>query len=183
MSTSTRLGDSAARGTGITLLVQAGRTVLQFGSVVVLARLLTPEDFGLIAMVTAVIGIADLIRDFGLSLATMQAKDLTHEERDNLFWANLAMGGGCTVIAVAATPLIVSGYGEPRLAPIVLSLAWVFTISGFTTQFRAGLARDLRFRAIGTSDLGSQLIATIVAIVLAASGAGLWALVAQQVVS
>ena len=64
------LGRAAARGTAFTLGAQGGRFVLQFGSVVVLARLLTPDDFGLIAMVTAVIGISDLVRDFGLSSAS-----------------------------------------------------------------------------------------------------------------
>src|ERR1700750_2003460 len=128
------LGDAAARGTGITLAVQAGRTILQFGSIVALARLLTPADFGLVAMVTAVIGVADLVRDFGLSLAAVQAPKLSHGERTNLFWANVGLGLACTLVAMAMTPFIVAGYHEPRLAPIVLALAPVFLLSGITTQ-------------------------------------------------
>lgn len=177
------LGDAAARGTGITLAVQAGRTILQFGSIVALARLLTPADFGLVAMVTAVIGVADLVRDFGLSLAAVQAAKLSHGERTNLFWANVGLGLACTLVAMAMTPFIVAGYQEPRLAPIVLALAPVFLLSGITTQFKAGLVRDMRFRAVGLSDFSAQVVATIVAIDLAAAGFGLWALVVQQLVS
>ena len=175
------LGDRAARGTGITLIVQGSRTVLQFGSMVVLARLLVPEDFGLVAMVTAVIGIAQLVRDFGLSVAAIQSTTLSTEERDNLFWANTGIGLACTVVVIACTPLIVGIYDEPRLTPVVLSLASVFAVSGFITQYKASLARDMRFKAIGLTDVVAQVLSTGVAIALAALGFGLWALVAQQV--
>jgi PST family polysaccharide transporter len=177
------LGDVAARGTAITLLVQVLRVVVQFGSVVVLARLLVPEDFGLVAMVTAVIGLADLVRDLGLSTAAMQSPTLSEGERDNLFWANLLIGLGCSLLVVAATPLIVLLYDEPRLTGIVLALAPVFALSGFTTQFRAGLARQMRFKALGFSELGGQAVAAAVAIALAVAGFGLWALVVQQVLT
>ncbi len=79
------LAGAAARGVAVTLVVQVTRIVLQFGSVLVMARLLAPEVFGLLAMVTAVIGIANLIRDFGLSMASVQAKELSVDERTNLF--------------------------------------------------------------------------------------------------
>ncbi|MDD9207709.1 lipopolysaccharide biosynthesis protein [Georgenia sp. 10Sc9-8] len=176
------LSDAAARGAGVTLATQAVRIALQFGSMVVLARLLSPEDFGLIAMVTAVIGIADLIRDFGLSSAAIQAKTLTVPERDNLFWLNSGLGLVCGLIAVAASPLIVGLYGEPRLAAIVPALATVFFVSGLNTQYRAGLSRELRFGALAGADIVSQLIGIAVAVGLAVDGWDYWAIVAQQVV-
>jgi len=179
----TNLSERAARGTGVTLLAQSIRILIQFGAVVGLARLLTPEDFGLVAMVTAVIGIADLIRDFGLSYAAISAPTVTEDERTNLFWVNVAIGFGCTLLAMAATPLIVLGYGEDRLTPVVLVLASVFTFSGFVTQFKAGLAREMRFKSAGIADVAAQTISTVVALVMAATGFGLWSLVAQQLVS
>lgn len=181
--TTDSLGDRAARGTGITLAVQAARAVLQFAAVVLLARLLSPADFGLIAMVTAVIGVADLIRDFGLSLAAVRAPSLSTAERDNLFWANLGMGVACTLVILAAAPLIVHAYGEPRLTPVIMSLAVVFAFSGITTQYRAGLTREMRFRALGLTDISAQAVALGAAVALAIAGFGLWALVAQQLVS
>ena len=180
MSEATNLGDAAARGASVTLATQAARVILQLASVVLLARLLSPRDFGLVAMVTAVIGIADLVRDFGLSSAAVQSKTLSDDERTNLFWVNLCLGLSCTVVVLIAQPLIVAGYGEPRIAPIILSLACVFTISGANTQFRSDLTRRMRFFAISMSDIAAQSAGIVVAVTLALLGHGLWALVFQQ---
>ncbi len=174
------LGDRAARGSSVTVVTQGARAVLQIVSVVLLARLLEPADFGLVAMVTAVIGIADLVRDFGLSQAAITAKTLSRAQQSSLFWVGTGLGAGCTVVALAAAPLIAAGYGQPRLTAVVLALAGVFTLSGASTQFRADLARELRFVALGVADVGAQLAGIVVAVVAALAGAGLWALVAQQ---
>jgi polysaccharide transporter, PST family len=177
------LSDAAARGAGVVLGTQVARVLLQFGSVVILARLLTPEDFGLVAMVTAIIGIAEIVRDAGLSSAAVQAATLSDDERTNLFWANLGLGTACALVILACQPLIVAGYGEPRLAPIVIALAFVFMISGANTQYRADLMRRMRFRQLALSDVLAQFIAITVAVVLAQAGAGLWAIVVQQIVT
>jgi PST family polysaccharide transporter len=175
------LGDRAARGSSIVLGTQALRAVLQFGSVIVLARLLTPSQFGLVAMVTAVIGVADLVRDFGLSSAAIQAKDLSDPERTNLFWVNLAFGAVCTVATIACAPLIDAAYHRHDLRPIILGLAWVFLISGANTQFRADLTRSMRYGRIAMSDVLSQIVGIAVAVVLAVLGQGVMAIVGQQV--
>lgn len=180
MSKGTSLGDRAARGASVTLATQAVRVLLQFVSVVLLARLLSPHDFGLVAMVSAVIGVADLVRDFGLSSAAVQSKTLSDDERTNLFWVNLGLGVSCTAVVLAAQPLIVAGYGEPRIAPIILSLACVFTISGANTQFRSDLTRRMRFFALSMSDVVAQTVGIVVAVSVALLGHGLWALVFQQ---
>ncbi len=171
------LGGVAARGVAVTFLTQGGRALLQFGSVAILARLLVPEEFGLVAMVAAFIGAAEVIRDFGLSTAAIQSPTLSDDERTNLFWANAAAGLGCSLLAVAATPLIVMLYDEPRLVEISLAIAPLFLINGMTTQFRAGLARNLQFKALGLSDLVAQLLSAAVSVGLALAGAGVWALV------
>ncbi len=176
------LGDRAVRGSGIVLATQALRALLQFGSMIVLARLLSPEDFGLVAMVTAVIGLADLVRDFGLSSAAVQAKDLLPEERTNLFWVNVAFGAGSTVVIMALAPVIQWLYGQPGLVPIVLSLAGVFLVSGANTQFRADLTRSMRYSKLALSDVVSQVAGITIAVILALVGFGVWALVAQQIV-
>ncbi len=175
------LGDVAARGASVTLITQGMRVMLQFASVVLLARLLSPEVFGLVAMVTAVIGIADLIRDFGLSSAAVQSATLSDDERTNLFWVNLALGFSCTVVIVAAQPLIVAGYHEPRIGPVIFALACIFTISGANTQFRSDLMRRMRFFALSMSDVVAQLAGIVVAVTVAVLGHGLWALVFQQI--
>ncbi len=181
VTTATGLGDQAARGAGVTLGAQLLRAGLQVVALVVLARLLEPRDFGLVAMVTAVIGVAEVLRDFGLSSAAIAARDVTRAERDNLFWVNTGLGLACGVLATAATPLVVALYDEPRLATVVPVLAAVFLVSGANTQYRADLSRRLRFRALAAADIAAQVLAMAVAIGLALAGAGLWAVVGQQV--
>ena len=87
------LGKRAVRGAAVTVAGQAGKIGLQMLSVIVLARLLTPGEYGLIAMVAAIIGVADIFRDFGLSSAAIQAPTLSRVEQSNLFWVNTALGG------------------------------------------------------------------------------------------
>jgi O-antigen/teichoic acid export membrane protein len=179
--TDVSLGDAAARGTGLTLIAQVIRAVFQFGSLVILARILVPKDFGVVASVTAIVGIADILRDFGLSSAAIQAKRLTNDERSNLFWTNLGLGTVCAVLTIAAAPLIEHIYGNHALGPIVFALALVFVISGANTQFNAELTRSLRFTVLILSDLAGQAAGIVLAIVMALSGAGYWAIVAQQI--
>ena len=174
------LGRAAARGTAVTLGAQAGRFVLQIGSLVVLARLLSPEAFGLVAMATSVLGVAELIRDFGLSSAAIQARQLSDGERTNLFWVNVAIGTACALVALGGAPLIAHLYGDPRVAGVVVALAGLLVVSGVTTQFRAELSRDLRFSALGAVELSAQAAGVAVAITSAALGAGYWSIVAQQ---
>ena len=174
------LGRAAARGTAVTLGAQVGRFALQIGSLVVLARLLTPEAFGLVAMATSVLGVAELVRDFGLSSAAVQAKHLDDDERTNLFWVNVAIGTTCALVALGAAPLVARLYGDPRVAGVVLALAGLLVVSGVTTQFRAELSRNLRFGALGVVELSAQAAGVAVAITSATLGAGYWAVVAQQ---
>lgn len=174
---------AAARGTAVTVGAQGVRFVLQMAALVVLARLLDPTDFGLVAMVAAVIGVAEIVRDFGLSSAAVQAPTLSRDERTNLFWANTGLGTASSLVALALTPLIAAMYDEPLLRQVVPALAGVFLLSGLATQYRADLGRSLRFGALATADVVSHGVGVAVAIALAALGAGFWALVAQQLVT
>ncbi|WP_111767660.1 lipopolysaccharide biosynthesis protein [Nakamurella deserti] len=174
------LGDRAARGSKVVLLTQAVRAGLQFASMIILARLLDPSVFGLVAMVTAVIGIADLVRDFGLSSAAIQSPTLSRDERTNLFWVNLGFGALCTAVVASCAPLIQAIYDQAGLTPIILSLSAVFLISGANTQFRADLTRSMRYGKLAAADITAQAVGIAVAAGLAVAGAGVWALVAQQ---
>lgn len=161
---------------------QALRIAVQVLSVVILARLLSPGDYGLLAMVAAVIGVADIFRDFGLSTAAIQAKTLSRKQRSNLFWINSSIGFLLSVLVWVAAPLIAGLYQQPSLVPIAQSLAWTFLLNGMATQYRADLNRSLRFTRLATADVVAPVVALGVAAALAASGAGYWALVVQQLV-
>jgi len=159
---------------------QAFRIILQVVSVSVLARLLSPTDYGLLAIVVAVVGVGEIFRDFGLSTAAIQAPTLSNGQRSTLFWLNTAIGATLTVIVFIGSPLVAVIFGHHQLIGIARALAFTFLINGMMAQYRASLVRSLRFAATMVSDLGSQLLGIGVAVVAAASGAGYWALVAQQ---
>src|SRR3954447_13475135 len=175
------LGKIAAHGAGITLTSQVIRFALQFSSLIVLARLLSPQAFGVVAMVTAITNVMEIVRDFGLSSAAIQAKELNDAERTNLFWVNTGIGTGCALIVTLGAPIVVRIYGTSVVGPIVLALAWLFIVSGINTQFRAELSRSLRFKALAVTDIAAQIGSIAAAISLAAAGAGYWAIVGQQI--
>jgi O-antigen/teichoic acid export membrane protein len=176
------LGGQAARGGLVTLVGQLVRVGVQFGSILILARLLTPADFGLVAMVVAIVGVGEVVRDFGLTQAAVQAPTLSREEKDNLFWINTGLGLGLTLIVILSAPLLVALYHEPRLAALAYLISVTFLLNGFSTQFRAQLNRDLKFTALAIVDAGSAAFGLLIAVTMAIAGAGYWALGAQQVV-
>ena len=156
------------------------KIIVQVGGVVVLARLLTPGDYGLVAMVTSVVGVAEIFRDFGLSAAAIQAKTLSRRQRDNLFWINTGAGGTLALVVAAVAPFLASLYGRHELVNLARSLSLLFLLNGMTTQFRADLIRHLHFFRIAIIDIVAPLVALVLGVVLAVAGAGYWALVAQQ---
>ncbi|WP_431278374.1 lipopolysaccharide biosynthesis protein [Leifsonia poae] len=175
-----QLGSQAARGAAVTLAAQGGKVLVQVVSVVVLARLLSPHDYGLIAMVLAIIGVGELFRDFGLSSAAIQATTVTRGQRDNLFWVNAGIGAVLCVLVFLGAGLIAAAFGQPDLVPIAHALSLTFLINGLGTQYRADLVRRLRFSSVATADITAPAVALLIAIGGALLGWGYWALVAQQ---
>lgn len=170
------------RGGVTTLAAQAVGLVLNVLSIVILARILSPADFGLVAMVTALIGIAAMFKDSGLSAATIQRSTVNHDQISNLFWTNVALSVGLGLCIAAAAPAIVWLYNEPRLLPITLAVAAVFVIDGSALQHQALLRRQMRFGALALIQVASNLLALIAAVAAALGGAGYWALVIQVAV-
>ena len=178
--TTSGLGRQASRGALVTVSAQLIKIGVQVGGVVVLARLLSPGDYGLVAMVTALVGVAEIFRDFGLSTAAIQAKHLSRAQRDNLFWINTAAGAVLAGLVFATAPLIALWYGRPELVDLARVICLIFLLNGMTTQYRADLNRQLRFGRIAVIDVVAPTGALVVAIGAALLGAGYWALVAQQ---
>jgi O-antigen/teichoic acid export membrane protein len=176
------LGNRALGGVSATLLWQAVRVGLLGVSIVVLARLLSPEDYGLLAMVTAVIGVGELLRDLGLSVAAVQARTLDKGEKTNLFWANTFTGVVLMILIFCASWPIAAMYGEPDLVLITQVLSVTFLLNGTASQFKAQINRDLRFMVLGIAEAVPQAIGLAVAIWLAILFHSYWALVAQALV-
>jgi O-antigen/teichoic acid export membrane protein len=168
----------SVRGGLVTLISQATQFVMQTVSTVTLARLLVPADFGIVAMVTAVTGLASAFADFGLSEATIQRKEITHEQVSTLFWINMAIGLLLTLITAGLGPVLAKFYREPRLIAIALFSSLNFFIGGLRVQPNALLKRQMRFAALAFRDILAWIVALPVAVTMAWRGAGYWAVVA-----
>jgi len=170
-------------GAFITIAAQGAQFVLMLASIMVLARLLTPKDFGLFAMVTSVIGYLRVFKDAGLSTATVQREGITHAQVSNLFWINVAVSGAMSLIFAAGSPIIAWFYREPRLIPITLLLSSTFLLSGLTIQHTALLNRQMRFKAVAVIQVSSLLIGVAVGIGMAWLGYNYWALVFSNLIT
>jgi O-antigen/teichoic acid export membrane protein len=168
----------SVRGGVVALSSQGAQFLIQSVATVVLARLLTPADFGLVAMVTAVTGLAQAFADLGLSEATIQRKEITHNQVSALFWINVVIGLGLTLITALLAPAFAWFYREPRLVEVALMLSVTFLISGLRVQPDALLKRQMRFASLAIRDVVSYAVAVPFAIIMAMRGYGYWALVA-----
>ncbi len=155
--------------------------VLRVGSVMVLARLLDPKDFGLLGMVTAFTGVLSLFRDFGLSAAAIQLDTVTEEQSSTLFWTNVSVGAILTAIAISSAPMVSTFYHEPRLLKVTAVVATGFLFNGIGVQHSAILQRQMRFSALALIDIVSLVVSSFIAISAAWAGFGYWALVAMTV--
>lgn len=172
----------SVRGGAIVLTVQGCKFVVVLGSTAILARILTPEDFGLLAMVTAVTAFLARFKDLGLATSTVQCREIDHEQISTLFWVNAGFGFLTMLVTFAIAPAVAWLYGEPRLTEITFALAFAFVFGGLTVQHQALLRRRMQFAVLAIIDIASLLLGVIAAIVSACSGAGYWALVIMQLV-
>jgi PST family polysaccharide transporter len=146
-------------------------------STMILARLLTPRDFGLVAMVTTVTSFLGVFKDAGLSIATVQRERITHAQVSNLFWINIAVSAVTALTLATAAPVIARFYHTPRLIGITLCLSITFLISGSTIQHQALLKRQMRFKAMALIEVGSITVGVLVGVVMALLGYRYWSLV------
>jgi len=169
------------RGGLARLSAQGAGFLLRVGSLMVLARLLEPKDFGLVGMVTAFTGVLTLFRDFGLSSAAVQRSTVTEEQVSTLFWINMLVGALLGLLAVAMAPFIAVFYHEPRLFKVTIVLAAGFFFNAAGVQHSALLQRQMRFTALSVINIVSLIVGTAIAIGGAKAGYGYWSLVAMTV--
>jgi PST family polysaccharide transporter len=169
------------RGGLARVCAQGANFFIRLSSLMVLARLLGPKDFGLVGMVTAFTGILTLFRDFGLSSAAIQRTHVTDEQISTLFWINIFVGMLLGILAVAGAPIIAAFYHEPRLVGVtaVLALGFVFNAAG--VQHSVLLQRQMRFTALAVINTVGLIAGTAIGIGGARSGYGYWALVGMTV--
>jgi O-antigen/teichoic acid export membrane protein len=171
------LKGKTARGALVSTFGQSANFILRTGSMVILARLLEPKDFGLVGMVTACTGFMALFQDAGLSLAAVQRASITRAQTSMLFWINLAVGAALAILCAAVAPILTAFYHEPRLFWMTVVLGTGFVLGGAGAQHRATLQREMRFTVLTMIDVVSLVVSIVLAVAMAAAGQGCWALV------
>jgi len=173
---------TSAISSGVAMGMQQGVTMLlSMVGVVVLARLLQPEDFGLVAVVFAVLTFARPLQEAGLSTAMIQREVISHAQVSNLFWANVLIGAVVTGILAGLSPLVAWFYDEPRLVHVMLALSVTFAVTGLSVQHIAILKRQMRFEHVAMIRIASEAIGIGVGIVMAVNQFGYWSLVAMAI--
>lgn len=168
-----------ARGGMITVVSQFVRFVLSLLSVMVMARLLLPVEYGLIAMVAPITGFVGLFKDMGLSTATVQKTHITHEQVSVLFWVNVTVSAGLALLCIALSPLVGRFYHDDRTMWITMALACSFLLGGLTAQHSALLRRQMLFATLGWIDVATSVVSILVGIITAWAGWSYWSLVAM----
>src|SRR5712671_1181844 len=177
------LGRLALRGGIVSVAMQYGNGAFQMVAAIVLARLLAPKDFGLVAIVTVLTSFAPLLIDFGLGDATAQKSKITRSQVSSLFWISSGTGLAIAVVVAACSPVIAWTYREPRLEAIALCSSVTFVLFGVSNQHLALLRRTMQFGKIAKIQILSALIGVGVAIFMAICGYGYWALVVRPITS
>jgi PST family polysaccharide transporter len=160
---------------------QAARIVSQLANIFVLARILPPSDYGLMAMATVVTNLALLIRDQGTSAAIIQKESLEHNTINTVFWFNILIGLFLAVLIMVSAPLISNYFKHDELINILLLLALVFPISSSSISHQAILERESKFKKLAFIEIKASGIAMIVAVIAAFYGAGVYSLVLQVI--
>lgn len=174
---------SSSRGAVLLVISQGVQLGTQICSLVVLSHLLPPRAFGIVAMVSAVIGLAGVLGSFGLSLSALAGRIPSPEERSNLFWVNAVSGVIVTAIVVACGPALAAFYHVPALTGVTAVLALPFLLGALTVQFRVEMNLAGQWNRLAVVQGLPGLIALPVAAVVAVATGSYWALVLQAVVT
>jgi len=161
---------------------QAGRRVTQLATTVLLARLLAPEDFGLVGMALAVIVLVDVFKDLGTTSALVQQRQVGEPLLSSIFWIQAGAGIAAAALVAALAPLAALGFGEPEVAQLVRWLAWSFVLSGLGLTHQTLLTRDLAFERLARCEIAATVAGSAAGIGAALSGWGAKSLALQTLV-
>ena len=170
----------SVRGAALTFASQAIRFGLQFTSQIVLAHLLLPSQFGLIAMVAPVISLVQVFNDLGLTQATVQRPSISAGELSALFWINLGVSTTLACLLALAAPLVAWFYQEPRLVWVTIATGSLLVLSGAGAQQIALMNRHMRYARLAIIDVACASAAFATGVLTARAGYGAWSLVMMQ---
>ena len=166
-----------------TIIDQIISQTVVFGLGILLMKLISPFEFGLLGMVTVFSGFLTVFKDFGLGSSLIQKKKIKTIEIDTIYWTTVGLGLFLTILLMVLAPIISKYYNEPRLLEITLSLSSIFIIQSFSTVQMSFAKKQMNFKLIFQVNTLAVLISGSIALVLAFSGFGVWALVMQQIIA
>ncbi|ULR32469.1 MOP flippase family protein [Dickeya fangzhongdai] len=162
-------------------LSQIFKVIVQLLNIIVLAKLIPPGEFGLMAMALVVINFSNLVRDLGTAAAIIQKQDIQDKTINAIFWLNVIVGCILALFIIASSPLISYVFHEKRLILVLCLLSISFPVVCASSAHLALLEKQSRFREIAFIDISSSLFAAIIAIFLAYKGGGIYSLVVQSI--
>lgn len=177
----TQLASAARKGVAVNYAAQMAKLVTQIIYQIVMARLLVPEQFGIVAMASPIFAFAVLVGDLGLSQAAIQRESVTDEQLSLLFWANLTVTLVFALVLILSSSLVASFYREPTVGPVLSVMGATLVISALSSQHLVLLNRELRFATLAKIDSVSFFLGGSLAVGAAFFGFGLWSLVIQQI--
>ncbi|MDD7725004.1 MAG: lipopolysaccharide biosynthesis protein, partial [Bacteroidales bacterium] len=173
----------AASGLAWTSFEKVGQEVIQFVIGIIIARILAPEDFGVVGMTAIFLALANTIVDSGFGSALIQKKDRTEADYSTCFYFNILVGFAIYGILWIAAPWIADFYRTPILTDVVRVLGIAFIINSLSISQTARMTAEMQFRQMSVITIVAQLVTGLVGLVLAMTGWGVWALVFQQIAS
>ena len=174
------LGTTTAKAVLWNYVSFAAGKVLVLVTMAVLARLLTPEDFGIVGFATLVVAYLAVLKDLGLGAALIQRRDDVEESAETVFVANLVLGAILTTGVALAAPLVAGFFREPLVTPLLRVLSFTFILEALGSIQLVLLRRNMDFRRKLIPDVGRSVVKGVVSIAAAATGFGVWALVWGQ---
>lgn len=162
------------------LIDQVLNQVFTLLTALILMRLIGPEQFGLIRMVTVFSNFLNVFKDFGLGSSLIQKKSINKVDRDTIFWVSVVIGVFLTILLVALSPLISSFYNENALTQLALVISPIFVIQTLSSTHQAIAKKELNFKSLFFANFSGIISGVVVALLLAFNGYGVWALVFQQ---
>jgi len=176
-----KLKRRSVRASSVVFVSQGCKGFIRLASQLVIARLLVPADFGLIAMIAPILALVQLIGDFGLGQAIVVRREIRSTEVSSLFWIGLLLNVALALVLALVSPLIARMYGDPRAVPITLALAALLPVSGLATQHAALLNRNLNYIALALLDIAPSTVYLAAGVATAWRGWGYWSLIAATI--
>lgn len=176
------LAQTAIRGAYFTSLALASRQLISFLTIFYVARILAPDDFGVAAMVTVVVGLAQVIGDVGFSAGLVRTRQSSSVAYSTCFWIGIALGLGLMAALMLAAPLAADFYEVPALVPLLRVAAFGLLVNCCMPVPLAILQQRLGYKEIALSQAVGSLCGALVAVACVTAGLGVWSLVLQPIV-